>query len=183
MKLYYFDREFNVLCFISTANYLGDQDKLICKTIADSVKLLLQDYITDYRTNKARIDEEYYRKLVSEARHDYDKARQQYAVFSDANMNIKLESYKSKLTDMENEMQLKFNTYTTLMTQYQIARAKVQERTPAFSLLVGPAVPIKPAGPKRMLFVLGMLVMATFVTMGYLAKDILFPTNRKKDAI
>ncbi len=160
-----------------------DQDKLICKTIADSVKLLLQDYITDYRTNKARIDEEYYRKLVSDAKHDYDKARQQYAVFSDANMNIKLESYKAKLTDMENEMQLKFNTYTTLMTQYQIARAKVQERTPAFSLLVGPAVPIKPAGPKRMLFVLGMLVMATFGTMGYLAKDILFPAIRKKDVI
>ena len=35
------------------------QDALICKTMADSVKSRLQAFITDYRTNKARIDLEY----------------------------------------------------------------------------------------------------------------------------
>ena len=71
-----------------------------------------------------------------------------------------LESYRAKQTDLENDMQLKYNTYTTLMTQYQMAKAKVQERTPAFTLVQGAAVPIKPAGPKRMLFVAGMCVLA-----------------------
>ena len=32
------------------------QDPLICKTIADSVRSRLQEFITDYRTNKARSD-------------------------------------------------------------------------------------------------------------------------------
>ena len=64
-------------------------------------------------------------------------------------------------------MQLKYNTYTTLMTQYQAAKAKVQERTPAFTLVQGAAVPIKPAGPKRMIFVIGMCVLAVFGTSLY----------------
>ena len=37
-----------------------DQDALICKTIGDSVKTRLQDFITEYRTSKARTDYEYY---------------------------------------------------------------------------------------------------------------------------
>ena len=47
----------------------------------------------------------------------------------------------------------------------------MQERTPAFTLLKGASVPVKPAGPKRMLFVLGMLIMVTFGGIVYIIKD------------
>lgn len=49
------------------------QDPLICKTIADSVKERLQVYITNYRTRKARVDEQYYKTLMTEAKHEYEK--------------------------------------------------------------------------------------------------------------
>jgi len=39
-----------------------DQDPLICATIADSVQRRLQNFITDYRTKKAKVDLEYNRK-------------------------------------------------------------------------------------------------------------------------
>ena len=45
------------------------------------------------------------------------------------------------MQDMENDMQLKFNTYNTLNTQLQAAKAKVQERTPAFAVLKAPDIP------------------------------------------
>ena len=118
------------------------QDPLICKTVADSVKDRLQTFITNYRTNKARIDEQYYKKLVDEAKANYEKARRLYGSYADSNMEMVLESYRAKQTDLENDMQLKYNTYTTLMSQYQMAKAKVQERTPAFTLVQGAAVPI-----------------------------------------
>ena len=82
-------------------------------------------------------------------------------------MDVMLESVKAKRNDLENDMQLKYNTYSTMMTQYQAAKAKVQERTPAFTLVQGAAVPIKPSGPKRMLFVIGMCVLAVIVTSLY----------------
>ena len=148
------------------------QDALICKTVADSVKERLQIFITNYRTNKSRIDEQYYKKLVDEAKADYEKARRLYASYADANMEVMLESYKATQADLENDMQLKYNTYTTLMTQYQAAKAKVQERTPAFTLVKGAAVPIKPAGPKRMLFVIGVCILVTMITSLWLIRDV-----------
>ena len=87
-------------------------------------------------------------------------------------MEVMLESFRAKQNDLENDMQLKYNTYTTLMTQYQAAKAKVQEHTPAFTLVKGAAVPIKPAGPKRMLFVIGMCMLATIITSLWLIRDV-----------
>lgn len=151
------------------------QDALVCKTLGDSIMTRLQDFITDYRTNKARIDVEYYKKLTAETKQEYEKARQRYGSYADANMDIVLESYRSKRDDLENDMQLKFNAYSTMNTQLQAAMAKVQERTPAFTVVKGAAVPVKPAGPKRMLFVAGMLILTFIGTAFYLVrKDLHF---------
>ena len=153
---------------------IQDQDPLICKTMGDSVLSRLQNFITEYRTNKARIDYQYYQKLAREAKEDYDKARQRYANLSDANTNIALKSIELKLEDMENELQLKFNAYTTVNTQMLAAKAKVQERTPAFTIIKGASVPIKPSSPKRMLFVAICTLLTFIVTAVYvnIKKDI-----------
>ena len=139
-----------------------DQDPLICKTIADSVRQRLQVFITDYRTNKARIDVDYYQQLSDNAKEEYEQARIEYSRFADSNQNPVLQTYRSKIEALENEMQLKYNAYTVINTQLQQAISKVQERTPAFTTLKGAEVPIKPSGPKRMIFVAGMLFL-TFV--------------------
>ena len=140
-----------------------DQSPVICKTIADTVTHKLQAFITDYRTRKARIDTEYYQKLMDKAKKEYEEVRDKYVHMADANTDVILESVNSKLEDLENDMQLKYNTYTMLQTQYQAAKAKVQERTPAFTIIKGAEVPMKPAGPKRMIFVAAMLILATFI--------------------
>lgn len=136
------------------------QDPNICKQLADAVKNELQVYITNYRTNKARIDLTYYEKLAKEAKQDYEKIRQRYAYFSDSNADVILQSVKSTQEDLENEMQLRYNAYSSLQNQLQAAKAKVQERTPAFTLLKGAMVPVKHAGPKRMLMVLVFTFLA-----------------------
>jgi len=147
---------------------IKDQDALICKTIADSVKTRLQSFITEYRTNKARTDYEYYLKLTKEAKQDYEKVRRQYGSMADANTEVTLKSLELKLEDMENDLQLKFNAYSTLSTQMQAAKAKVQERTPAFTVIKGASVPIKPSGPKRIIFVAFMLLLTFAGTSLYI---------------
>jgi hypothetical protein len=139
-----------------------DQDPLISKTMTDSVREKLQTYITNYRTNKARTDYEYYKKLTFNAKQEYEKVRRQYASMADASTNVSLRSVELRMEDLENDMQLKFNTYTNLNNQLQAAKAKVQERTPVFTILKGAAVPIKPAGPKRIIFVL-VITLLTFI--------------------
>lgn len=154
------------------------QDALICKTLADSIKDKLQVFITEYRTNKARTDYNYYKELTENAKREYEKARQQYGSLSDANSKTALRSVELKIEDMENDMQLKFNAYTTMNTQLQAAKAKVQERTPAFTVIKGASVPVKPAGPKRMIFVAAMLFLSILGTAFYIVKDDILSTER-----
>ena len=144
-----------------------DQDPLIAATIADSVKVRLQDFITDYRTKKARVDLEYNRKLYDEAKERYTKARQLYSNFSDANQDLVLQSVRSKLVDLENDMQLKYNAYTMVANQVTAAEAKVQEATPAFTTLQTATVPVEKAGPGRKKIVLVFLFLAFLIITAY----------------
>lgn len=144
-----------------------DQDPRICKTLADSVMGALQYVITEYRTNKARTDFRYYEKLTNDALMAYENVRRQYASMADASTRLSLKSVEMKMEDLENDMQMKYTTYQTLNTQLQAAHAKVQERTPVFTILKGAAKPIRPAGPKRLIFVIGTLMLASFVLSVY----------------
>ena len=144
-----------------------DQDPLIAATIADSVKVRLQDFITEYRTKKVKVDLEYNKKLFQEAKERYEKARQRYASFSDANQDLILQSVRTKLTDLENDMQLQYNAYSRLAAQLQLAEAKVQEETPAFTTIQRATVPIRPAGPGRGKIVFIFLFLAFCGTAAY----------------
>jgi uncharacterized protein involved in exopolysaccharide biosynthesis len=52
-------------------------------------------------------------------------------------------------------------------TQMQAARAKLQEATPAFTVIETASVPIKPAGPKRMIISIAMMILSFFVLSGW----------------
>jgi hypothetical protein len=138
-----------------------DQDPLIARTMVDAVTAELQNFITNYRTNKARNDEAYMEKLFLEAESQYVKARQKYASFSDANSNIVLQSVQSQIDELENDMQLKYNIYTQVVEQLQMAKAKVQERTPAFTTLQNSMVPIKHSNMPKV-FILFLFVFFAF---------------------
>ena len=152
---------------------VSDQDPLVCKTIADSVSTHLQQFVIEYRTNKARTDLEFYRELTNNAKHEYDSVRRRYNALVDANRNVVLQRYMSRQDDLESELQLKFSNYSSLNAILQQAVSKVQERTPVFTVLKGAEVPLKPAKPKRMIFVLGMTVLAAVCVAIYILKDIL----------
>ena len=108
----------------------------------------------------------------------YRKARNQYANYADANNEVMLESVKSKLEDLENDMQLKYNQYTAYNTQYQIAIAKLREKTPVFTKLQGASVPQKPAGPKRILTIIGALLFTFFVILAIIISKQLLKNSK-----
>ena len=162
----------NVVCDVDektgviTIN-VTDQDPLIAATMADSVQARLQEFITKYRTNKARNDLESTKRLCLEAKQRYEKARQLYGSFSDSNQDLILESVRSKGEDLENDMQLQFNTYNSLAANLQSAYAKLQDVTPAFITLQSATVPIQKAGPHGSRILLVLLFVAFLGTTLY----------------
>lgn len=160
--------KFNVSCSVDKKTNVitikvKDQDPLVAALMADSVKSHLQVVITDYRTKKARTDVDYMQKLFDEARRQYDKARQSYAAYADANQEVMLQSYKMKEEDLENDMQLKYNIYTQVVEQMQLAKAKVQEKTPAFTVVQSANVPVKPCSKSRLSTIFMWLIFGFFM--------------------
>ncbi len=140
-----------------------DQDPLVSATMADSVRQHLQDFIIKYRTKKARIDVNYYQNLTDSAKLEYESSVNKYSLFCDAHQDVILQSVNSKRDELEQEMQFRYNTYSTMATQLEAMKAKLQERTPAFTILKNATVPVKPAGPKRVLFIIGMLILVSSI--------------------
>lgn len=162
----------NITCNIDKKNYaisisVTDQDPLVCANIADTAKARLQDFITKYRTRKARKDLLNTQSLYNTAKATYEKARRTYATYSDANTEVNLPSVQSKIEDMENDMQLKYNTFTQYSQLLQQAKARLIEQTPAFTTIQNATVPVKPAGPKRMMFCLIIGILVIFVDSIY----------------
>ncbi len=145
--------------FVITINVI-DQDPLICATLADSVKTRLQNFITEYRTSKARVDLEYNKKIFAEAKEKYEQARKSYAAYADAHRNATSQSAQTKESDLQAEMQMQQTIYQQVVAQLQQAEMKVQEDTPAFTTLQSATVPVRKAGPKRAQLCLIFLFLA-----------------------
>ena len=146
------------------------QDPHVAAQLADSVKTRLQDFLTDYKTNKARHDLEYAEMLLRQAKKDYERARRLYVEFMDANQNLMMLAAMQKQNDLENEMQLQYNNYTALSAQVIAAKAKVQEVTPAFTVLQSATVPLGPISPQKDRIVVVFLLIFAFFTTIYVFK-------------
>lgn len=161
------DKKTNVITISIT-----DQDALVAAIMADTLQHRLQNYIIQYRTKKARTDYDYYKKLYEEAKQKYKRTQAVYASYCDANMDVMLESFKAKRDELENNMQLAFNTMSQLNTQLQAAEAKIQERTPAFTVLQEAKMPYKASSTSRALKVIMFIFLGCFcdaVWVGYLS--------------
>lgn len=148
-----------------------DQDPLVSATMADSVKVHLQDFIIRYRTSKVAEDMRHYQLMRDEAEEEYQEAMVAFSRYSDAHQNTIRQSYQSERDKLETQMALKQNALTAMEAQLQSSKVKLQEKTPAFTTLKSATVPVKPAGPKRVLFVVAMLILTTMGTFIHLLRD------------
>ena len=153
------------------------QDPLISATLTNTVMEKLQDYITAYRTNKARIDLEYTERLYKESMENYYKAQQEYAVYMDRNQNISLRSAQTQQERLRNEMELAFNVYNQTAQQLQVAKAKVQEDTPVYTVVEAATVPLRASKPSKPLILIGFVFLAGVGSCGW----VLFGRDLKKE--
>lgn len=151
------------------------QDPLIAATVTNEVMEKLQDYITTYRTNKARKDLEFTQKLYEENMESYHKAQQEYAAYMDRNQNVSLRSAQTQQERLRNEMELAFNVYNQTAQQLQVAKAKVQEDTPVFTVVEAATVPLKASKPSKAMILIGFVFLAGVGSSGWIlfGKDLI----------
>ena len=145
-----------------------DQNPVICATMADSVKSHLQEFITEYRTKKARVDLAYNQKLFDEAKERYEQARKDYARRADANRNVLFQGAQTEITKYQNELNIQYTAYSQIAAQLRLAEAKVQEATPAFTTLEPATVPVRKSGPSRAKMCLAFVFLAFIGTTAWI---------------
>ena len=128
----------------------------------------MQNFITDYRTSKARVDLEYNKKLSVEAKARYEQARNRYTAYSDSHRGVTSQSGQTKEADLRNEMNLQQQIYQQVVAQLQQAEMRVQQETPAFTTLQSATVPVRKTGPKRAQMCLIFLFLAFLGTTGWI---------------
>ena len=144
------------------------QDPLVSATLTDTVMQNLQDYITRYRTNKATQDLEYTEKLYKEAQQNYYEAQQKYANFADSNLDIVMTGYQTRLERLQNEATLAYGLYNQISQQLQLAKAKVQEVTPVYTVVQPASVPLRPASPQKPIILIGFVFLAFVGSVGWI---------------
>lgn len=150
-------------------------DPVVAAIIADSVCSKLQNYITEYKTRKARQDFDYYDKMTRAAEARYKRALDTYGRYVDSNQSTILQSIKGEQEKLETEVSVSSQIYAQMEQKKELTRAKIQEVKPAFIQIDPAMVPIKATGIGRLFtiilsFVFGIIVASLWVLVG---KDIM----------
>ncbi len=150
------------------------QNAEVSAQVADSVMSKIQQYVTEYRTNKARKDLEYTEKMYAEAEENYRVKQNEYARFVDANQNIIMQSFRTEQERLQNERDLTYNVYNTVAQQLQAAKMRVQETKPVFAVIQTATVPLVPSKPRKKLIVAVFTFAALIGSAGWVVygKDV-----------
>ena len=144
------------------------QDPHVVATVMNAVVENLKDYMSDYRTSKARQDAENLSKICEERKAEYYAAQQAYATYVDQHQGVVKMQYQIEQNRLSNEQDLAFNVYNQLAQQLEMARAKVEENTPVCVVMQPAIMPIKASSPKKMMMGLLYVFLAFFGTVAWI---------------
>lgn len=135
------------------------QNARISAMMVDTLTRYMQAYIINYRTEKARQDLVFTQKLYNESQEDYFKTQQKYAEYIDRHQNIVSASFRVTQERLQNEMNLAYNVYNQMAQQLQMAKMKVQDETPVYTVIQPAEIPLNAASPKKMSILIGLVFL------------------------
>lgn len=144
-------------------------DPAIAAEIANKVTSLLSDYITEYRTEKARIDMDFVQERHDDAKKRFELSQERLARFRDENRGQLTEMARTQEQRLSSEYDLAFNVYNAVSSKLEEARIKVQEETPVVKILEPAAVPNQSSEPK-----IGLTLIVFFILGGISGSMLIF---------
>ncbi|NBC05022.1 MAG: hypothetical protein GVY20_15160 [Bacteroidetes bacterium] len=132
------------------------------------VKDLLQEYVTDYRTEKAMNNLEFIKERYEEAKKTFQMRQDSLAQFRDRNVNLNLESVAVVEQRLQSEYDLAFSLYNTLARRLQEAEIQVQEETPVFRVHEPAVIPGSPSEPDPLRIFGGAIFVGLFLGVAFI---------------
>lgn len=166
----------NIQCIVDANTSIititvSSQDAQVSAQIAQYVCTHLQDFIIIYRTRKATNDINYYTALANQAKVEYEQAKSAYVAYADSHTDVNRHRYQIEDQNMRNEMEMRYANYEGYVRQRMLAQAKYQEHIPIYTIISNASIPVRASGPRRVLFILAMCIIACFGTSVWLIRD------------
>ncbi|WP_162793500.1 lipopolysaccharide biosynthesis protein [Runella rosea] len=154
-------------------------DPVVAATVARLSVEYLKEYVTNYRTDKARKQLAFLQKQVNEAKARYQSSEAALAGYRDRNSFLVMNSAKITEQRLQSEFMLAQNVYNGLVQQYEQARIRVEEETPVFKMLEPAKIPLKKSEPRRLtvIFISTLLGITFFLALIFI-KKLLFNFNQ-----
>ena len=127
---------------------------VVAATVADTVCNHLREYVTDYRTRKARENLNSYTKIAEESHQRYLKASKAYADYQDNNRGLILNAVISEGNRLSNELRIASEIYSQMKIQAEMARGKLIEEKPVFAVIQPASVPLKPDNSRKKVLII-----------------------------
>ncbi len=143
-------------------------DPVVAATTARLSVEYLKEYVTNYRTDKARKQLSFLQKQVNEAQARYQNSEAALAGYRDRNSFLVMNSAKVAEQRLQSEFMLAQNVYNGLVQQYEQAKIRVEEETPVFKMLEPPKIPLKKSEPKRVTTILMFIIIGVVLSISYL---------------
>ena len=120
---------------------------------------LLQEYIINYKTKKARENLDFVERSYLEKKEEYEKLQKQFLEYKDSHRNIISERLDPEFQRLSDEYELVSSIYNELAKQLEQAKIVVNEQTPAFTILEPAKVPFEKSSPnKKMILVISVIL-------------------------
>ena len=146
------------------------QDPHVVATVMEAITDNLKEYMSDYRTSKARQDVENLQVIADLRKADYYKAQQAYAEYIDSNKSVIRQSAQAERERLQQEMSLAYQVYSQVATNLEGARIQAEQAKPVFVIINPVTVPLHRTAPSKA----KMLVIFTFLAGCISAAWILF---------
>ena len=146
------------------------QDPVVVATVMEAITENLKNYMSDYRTSKARQDVENLQVIADLRKADYYKAQHAYANYIDSNKNVSLQSAQVERERLQQEMNLAYQVYSQVATNLEGARVQAEQAKPVFVIINPVTVPLQRTAPSKS----KMLVIFTFLAGCIAAAWVLF---------
>lgn len=140
-------------------------DPAVAATVAQQTLNYLANYVTNYRTSKARNQVQFLDKQISQAKQRYQTAELNLSSYRDRNRSLFLNTAKIEEQRLQAEYLLTQSVYNDLSKQLEQARIKVQEEAPVFQVLEPARVPLRKSGPNRLAIIIGFTLVGAILSL------------------
>jgi uncharacterized protein involved in exopolysaccharide biosynthesis len=142
-------------------------DAELAAQVALKAKDLLQQYITEFKIEKAEAQLKFVEERFSEKKKEFENAQAKLASYRDRNRNMTSAIARTEEEQLQNEYELAFSVYSELAKQLEQAQIKVKEDTPVFSTIKPVSIPLEKSKPNRPLILLVWIFLGAVAGIGW----------------